>query len=131
LIARALEKEWGDKPDCVRVSKEEELIEKLDEQWEVVIVDYIIPGLYWPAAIRLVRKSHPTTPVIAISGALREHLGWQNVASEGADDYVSKSHLELLAKAIDGAIERRHMMLEHEQVFQEVKDQRPPEQKTE
>lgn len=67
---------------------------------DVVVVDWIVPGMSALEVIDIVGAVDPDLPVILVSGVLREEDAVQALRS-GARDFVVKSRLSRLAPAIE------------------------------
>lgn len=76
---------------------------------DVVVVDWIVPGMSALAIIDMVAAVDPDLPVILVSGVLREEDAVQALRS-GACDFIVKSRMSRLAPAIrrEAAAAARH-----------------------
>jgi CheY-like chemotaxis protein len=76
---------------------------------DVVVVDWVVPGMSALEVIDIVAAVDPDLPVILVSGVLREEDAVQALRS-GACDFVVKSRLSRLAPAIrrEAAAAARH-----------------------
>lgn len=70
---------------------------------DVILSDHGVPGFDGLAALAEARSRCPQAPFIFVTGAPREEAARQTLQS-GADDYVLKDHLNLLAATIDRAL---------------------------
>lgn len=59
---------------------------------DLVLVDYNLPDLDGIAALKMVKKENPDTPVILVSGTIGEEAAVESL-KEGASDYVLKDRL--------------------------------------
>lgn len=93
--------------DYVRVDTAGEMIAELrGPAIDLVLCDYNMPNFSAEEALRLLRTACPDVPLILVSGKIGEVAAVQMMKA-GANDYVSKSHLNLLPPAIDRAL-REH-----------------------
>ena len=90
--------------DIYRIDTDEALIEALDEEWDLILSDYNIPGYGGLAALDRVRSSGKLVPFILVSGEIGEDIAVQAMRN-GANDYLLKSNLARLAPAALLAIE--------------------------
>jgi PAS domain S-box-containing protein len=67
---------------------------------DVILSDHGVPGFDGVAALAVARSRCPEAPFIFVTGAPREEAAQQALQS-GADDYVLKSHLHLLAPVVE------------------------------
>src|SRR5579871_118655 len=70
---------------------------------DVILSDHGVPGFDGFAALVEARSRCPHTPFIFVTGAPREEAAARTLQA-GADDYVLKSHLHLLAPAVERAL---------------------------
>ena len=70
--------------------------------YDVIIVDFMLPGFNAFGALGIVKKVAPQTPVICVSGAIGEETAVE-VLKAGAIDYVLKDRLARLPSAITAA----------------------------
>ena len=71
-----------------------------EEEWDLVICDYWLPGFDVIHALALVKKHKLDLPFIVVSGAVGETLAVE-VMRAGAHDYIMKDSLVRLAPAIE------------------------------
>ena len=99
LVVRALEKAGFD-VECRRIEEAAELTAALVEQnWDLILADYNLPGFGAPAALELVRGSGFDIPFIVISGSMGEDRAVE-LMKAGANDFIMKSHLARLGPAV-------------------------------
>ncbi len=72
------------------------------DNYDVIIVDFMLPGFNAFGALGVVRAVAPLTPVICVSGAIGEETAIE-VLKAGAVDYVLKDRLARLPSAITAA----------------------------
>ena len=83
-------------------SSPEEAVEAFQKSaFDLVITDYRMPNLKGTDVIRIVRETHPATPIILISG-VADALGL-NEKNTGADSVIPKSSTEIshLVRAVN------------------------------
>ncbi len=68
--------------------------------WDVVISDYIVPGLEFADTIACLQSHHPEVPLILVSGTLGEERTVE-LLQLGVADYVLKGNLKRLLPAIE------------------------------
>lgn len=71
-----------------------------DETWDVVLCDYVIPGLDVLDALRVVQESGHDLPFIIVSGRVGEDEA-ATALKAGAHDFVTKERLSRLVPAIE------------------------------
>jgi PAS domain S-box-containing protein len=91
----------GYRVDCRRVADAAGLAEALaDCNWDLVISDHQLPGFDALAALAVVREACGDLPFIIVSGQNDEHAAVAAMRA-GANDYLSKHHLERLIPACE------------------------------
>ncbi|RMG02217.1 MAG: response regulator [Planctomycetota bacterium] len=73
-------------------------------RYDLILVDYSLPGYDGKAALRAAVEAQPDVPVILISGAIGEDLAIDAVKS-GATDYVLKQRISRLGPAVRRALQ--------------------------
>src|SRR5688572_7290215 len=108
--------------DYKRVDTVEQLADALtNEEWDVIISDYSIPGFGVDEALEFVKQTDLDIPFIVISGTIGEEKAVQ-VMRAGASDYLMKDNLKRLAPAIERELqeaENRRRKRESEQSLKE------------
>jgi len=100
LIVRHLKKA-GHTVQAFRVQDAERMRLALTTQvWDVVIAGYHLPHFDAPAAMRILRETGIDLPFVLVSGAIGDDLGVRMMEA-GAHDYLSKTHLDRLAAAVE------------------------------
>lgn len=94
----------GINADIVRVDCESGLIEAMEQDWDLILSDYNLPGYSGLAALDKVRSMGKLIPFILVSGEIGEDIAVQAMRN-GANDYLLKSNLARLAPAALLAIE--------------------------
>ena len=94
----------GMEPQALRVDSEAGLRRALAEQeWDVVLSDFNLPGFDGLRAQALLRESGHELPFILVSGAIGEDTAVAAMR-HGASDYLLKNNLARLAPAVEHAI---------------------------
>lgn len=87
-----------------RVETEAEFRRALgEEDWDLVLSDFDLPGFNGLEALRIVRECAPGLPFILLSGQIGEDIAVAAMRN-GASDYLLKSNLARLAPAIEHAV---------------------------
>ena len=73
-------------------------------EWDVVLVDYNLPGFSGLEALHVLAGAAPAVPAITVSGAISEDTAVATITA-GAVDYVLKDNLTRLAPAVQRAVE--------------------------
>src|SRR6266511_3311066 len=73
---------------------------------DIVLADYSIPGFGGMAALEILQRTAPLTPLIVVTGSLDEETAAECIKA-GAADYVLKTHLARLGPAVRGALAMR------------------------
>ncbi len=89
---------------------------------DIIIVDYRVPGFGGFEAARTTKAEWPDTPVILVTGVLRDEAAAE-LLKTGISDYVLKDHMARLPNAVIGALrdaeatrERRRVQLAHDEL---------------
>jgi DNA-binding NtrC family response regulator len=89
-----------------RVESSEALTAALaQKQWDLVLSDYAVPGMYFTDTLRRFLHHHPSLPLILVSGTIGE-VKASVMVEVGAWDYVPKNSLGRLVPAIKRAMQR-------------------------
>lgn len=99
LLLYALKK-GGYDPTYERVYSRETMTAALDQPWDIVIADYVIPCFGAPEALQLIKERNLDVPFIIVSGAMGEENA-VTAMKAGAHDYIMKDNLARLVPAID------------------------------
>ena len=102
LVLRELERN-GYLPQHRRVETAAELLDALQQSWDVVLADFSMPRFSGARALELLRTQQHDEPFIVVSGTIGEERAAQAMRS-GAQDYVSKDNLSRLVPVIERAI---------------------------
>jgi PAS domain S-box-containing protein len=90
----------GYHPESARVETEAAMAAALEQPWDVVIADYVLPGFSGPAALKLLQSKGLDLPFIIVSGHIDEDTAVASMKA-GAHDYVMKDRLARLVPAIE------------------------------
>jgi signal transduction histidine kinase len=88
----------------LRVETEAAYRAALEDDWDVVLADYHVPGLSGLKALEILKASGRLVPFVILSGETGEDVAVQAMRA-GASDYLLKSNLKRLAPALQRAIE--------------------------
>ncbi len=87
-----------------RVESRESFLHELEHHTpDIILSDHGVPGFDGFAALAEARNRCPEAPFIFVTGAPRDEAVRQTLHS-GADDYVLKSHLNLLGPTVERAL---------------------------
>jgi PAS domain S-box-containing protein len=86
----------------------------------VVLSDHTLPQFSSWEALRLARQHDPHLPFILVTGTVSEEFAVE-ILHAGADDYILKSSLTRLSKAIGNALQRRKSERENQRMVEELK----------
>lgn len=90
----------GYQPEYQVVDTAKALQAALDNaQWDIVIVDYSLPGFSGMAALKLISKNNLNIPAIMVSGKMGEETAVEAMRA-GAKDYIIKGNYARLVPAI-------------------------------
>jgi PAS domain S-box-containing protein len=104
LLLRELRRA-GYEPVCERVETADAMSNALEQQqWDVVIADYVLPRFSGPAALKLLQERGLDLPFIIVSGHIDEDTAVASMKA-GAHDYVMKDRLTRLAPAVERELE--------------------------
>ena len=100
LVLQELQREGYD-PIYRRVDTDRDLrLALLDEEWDLVLCDWTIPGFDAPAALEVVKASHREIPFVIVSGTIEEETAVEAMRA-GAHDFLSKGRLTRLPPIIE------------------------------
>lgn len=87
------------------VVSEKELIAALNnQQWDIVLSDYSMPGFNGIEALKIVKNTGADIPFILVSGAIGEELA-VSALKEGVNDYLLKDRLYRLVSVVHRELE--------------------------
>lgn len=119
LLTRELQK-GGYKPTIERVDTPDAMKKALTEQqWDLVISDYIMPKFSGLDALKLLQKTGLDLPFIIVSGKIGEDTAVEAMRA-GAHDYIMKSNLKRLIPAVDRELTELTVHRERAEVKEEL-----------
>ncbi|HSU56714.1 MAG TPA: response regulator [Candidatus Dormibacteraeota bacterium] len=104
-----------------RVASAERMTEALNEPWDLVISDYVMPGFSGLEALQLFHQRRLQIPFIVVSGHIGEEIAVAAMQA-GADDYLMKDRLARLAPAIERALKQAEVRRAHAQANEALKE---------
>ncbi|NOY80811.1 MAG: PAS domain S-box protein [Kiritimatiellaeota bacterium] len=121
LIRRELKK--LDHPIALKVVMEEDELRRELAAFRpsLVLSDFMLPRFDGLRALRIVQEFDPDLPFIIVTGSLNE-LTAVECMKAGAWDYVIKEKLAKLVPAVEGALNRRKLVLENRRTIQALKE---------
>jgi diguanylate cyclase (GGDEF)-like protein/PAS domain S-box-containing protein len=121
LIIRELKK-GGYDPVYERVETAAAMKKALKEnQWDIILCDYKMPGFSCPSAIALLKKTNIDIPLIIVSGAIGEEAA-VDCMRLGARDYIMKGNLSRLCPAIARELEDAKVRNKQKQAKEELRE---------
>ncbi len=107
--------------DAVRVDSEAEFLRAIepDQDWDVVVSDYNLPGFSGLVALDLLKASALMVPFILVSGEIGEDTAVEAMRN-GASDYLLKNNLTRLAPALLHAVETHELLLARQRADHEL-----------
>jgi len=103
------------------VSRKEDFINEIEEsEYDIILVDYTIPGFDGMKAISLVKEHTPDTPVIIVTGSIDEETAVRCI-KEGATDYVLKDNILHLGQAVNSALKNKKINEEKKRIENKLK----------
>jgi len=87
-----------------RVESEAEFRAALQQDWDVVLSDFNLPGFSGLIALEVLKESGRLVPFIIVSGEIGEDVAVEAMRN-GASDYLLKNNLARLVPAVEHAIE--------------------------
>ena len=115
-------RQGGYEPAFERVDTPEEmdraLARSFEEEWDIVIADYVMPKFSGLAALQLLKAKGIDLPFIMVSGKIGEEVAVETMKA-GVHDYVLKNNLTRLVPAVrrelqDAEVRRQRRRLEEE-----------------
>lgn len=102
LTEAMVEARWP-QSQFIRVDSREEFVTALEEDLDLILSDYTMPGFSGREALLLARDKRPEVPFLFVSGTIGEDAAVEALKN-GATDYVLKHRLMRLIPAIDRAL---------------------------
>ena len=94
----------GLRADVRRIDSEAEFLAALDDDWDLIISDYNLPGFSGLVALDLLKAHGRDVPFILVSGEIGEETAVKAMRN-GASDYLLKNNLSRLVPAMLHAVE--------------------------
>ncbi|MGZ5075933.1 MAG: response regulator, partial [Methylobacter sp.] len=98
LIVRHLHQQ-GLAAECRRIDSQTELNSSLQNEWDLALSDYNVPGMDFVTTLQRIRAHYPDLPVILMSGSVGEEKAVE-LLRLGMSDFVLKGNLIRLVPAI-------------------------------
>ena len=89
---------------CRRVGSDAELDAALQNEWDLVLADYNLPGMDFQSALRRIQTQYPELPVILVSGCIGEEKAVE-LLHLGIRDFILKENLTRLLPSIRRALD--------------------------
>jgi signal transduction histidine kinase len=107
--------------DAVRVDTEAEFLKAIEpeQDWDVVVSDYNLPGFSGLVALDLLKASAQMIPFILVSGEIGEDTAVEAMRN-GASDYLLKNNLTRLGPALLHAVETHELLLARQRADHEL-----------
>lgn len=109
LLLRAMKRE-GLSIQHKIVKNPTQLKTALLESWDIIFLDYNVPGYGTLAAIDDIRSADKETPIIVVSGAVGEDLAVEALKA-GADDFLVKGKWNRLGSAVRRSLREKQSRL--------------------
>lgn len=94
---------------CSRIDTDAALDEAMEaDDWDVVIADYLVPGMTFLESLQRIQARHPDLPVILLSGSIGEERA-VDLLNAGARDFVLKDHLCRLGPTLQRCLDEVEM----------------------
>jgi PAS domain-containing protein len=92
-------------PECrvIRVDTKEDFLAALDDDLDLILSDYTMPGFSGRDALMIAHEKRPEVPFLFVSGTIGEDAAVEALKN-GATDYVLKHRLIRLIPAVDRAL---------------------------
>ncbi|HJW11953.1 MAG TPA: response regulator, partial [Albitalea sp.] len=97
-------KRGGLTAQALRVDSEADYLRALEQDWDVIISDYNLPGFSGLVALDLLKARGNDVPFVLVSGEIGEDTAVEAMRN-GASDYLLKNNLARLVPALLHAIE--------------------------
>lgn len=110
----------GMKFTWIRVQTEAEFVDALSTAPDIVLSDYDLPQFSGLLALDLLRRRHPETPFILISGTIGEDTAVEAMR-KGATDYLLKDRLARLGTAVRNALAESKLLQERRNTDEQLR----------
>lgn len=95
--------------ECRLVGSYPELDDALQNEWDIVLSDYNVPGMDFRATLQRIHALHPDLPIILVSGSIGEETALE-LLRLGISDFVLKDNITrlplVIRRALDEAYDR-------------------------
>ena len=108
------------KTERKRVENKKDLLSELNNPWDIIISDYVMPGFSGPEVLEIVRERNELLPIIIVSGTVGEDVAVDTLKL-GATDYLMKNNLRRLVPSIERAVAEYKIKLKNVKIEQENK----------
>ncbi|GAB4261880.1 MAG: hypothetical protein Kow0065_12480 [Methylomicrobium sp.] len=88
---------------CQRVEDCAGLNRALQNEWDIVLSDYNVPGMDFSETLKTIKRSHADLPVILVTGNIGEEMAVE-LLWQGVSDFVLKDNLARLQPSIYRAL---------------------------
>ncbi len=102
----------GYQPIYARVDNGAAMKAVLNEPWEAIVADYVMPGFSALAALEILQATGQDIPFIIVSGLVDEDTA-VTALKAGAHDFVLKSRMARLVPAIERELREVKVRLQH------------------
>lgn len=106
--------------EFVVVDSREEFLHKLkQEHFDLILADYLLPSFDGLQALDLAQNINPGVPFLFVSGTMGDDIAIE-AFRRGAADYIVKTRLSMLGKAVERALRESNLARERQRAKQEV-----------
>ena len=120
LMLRQLRRSGYD-PIARRVASAEAMDAALEETWDIVISDYVMPGFGGLEALKIFHDKGLDIPFIVVSGHIGEEIAVSTMKA-GADDYLMKDRLARLVPAVNRALQDAEIRRAHKRANEALRE---------
>ena len=113
----------GTQVETMRVDSEPAFRAALEDDWDIVLSDFNVPGFSGLAELEMVKTRERPLPFILISGEIGEDVAVAAMRN-GASDYLLKANLARLAPAVEHAIDAHEARLARERADHQLAQSR-------
>jgi PAS domain S-box-containing protein len=111
----------GFSPEWECVQTEGEFLEKLQDDFDIILSDYAMPQFDGMRALGLLKTRGIETPFILVSGTIGEETAVAAM-KQGASDYLLKDRLARLGPAVTQALEQTRLRKERERAEEALRE---------
>ena len=109
----------GLRVDALRIDSEAAFLAALEQEWDVVLSDFNLPGFSGLVALDLLKARGRDVPFILVSGEIGEDTAVEAMRN-GASDYLLKNNLARLVPALMHAVEAHETRHAHARADREL-----------